>query len=273
MKNLVFYLVMCAVVLSATMVTVPSCRSGATITGEAVEAAGKIILTSNKHGDVLIHIAGSGSLTIDWGNGQEVETHTLSVYEDNFTSFHRYRQHYGNSSPRTVTITGENITHFNSVGNELISLDVSNNAALIELWCNEKQLTTLDVGNNRALQSLWVVGCSLTNLDVSNNKGLITLSCNGNQLRSLDVSNNSELKVLSCSGNHLRSLDLSNNTALTTIDCSHNQLTAAALDALFETLHDNTISGGKTIFTRHNPGISGCDKSIATRKEWLVIDN
>jgi len=270
MRNLFFYFFVFVAVLT---VTLSSCKSVTTITGDAVETVGEIKLTSNKHGDVLIHIAGSGTLTIDWGKGQEVDTHTLSIYEDNFTSLHRYSQYFGDTSPRIITITGENITHFNSVGNELISLDVSKNAALIELWCNEKQLTTLDVSNNRALQSLWVVGCGLTNLDVSNNSELTTLSCNGNLLRSLDVSSNSELKVLSCSGNQLRSLDLSNNTALTTIDCSHNQLSAAAFDALFETLHDNTISGGKTIFTRHNPGNSECDKSIATRKEWLVIDN
>ena len=37
-------------------------------------------------------------------------------------------------------------------GNQLTSLDVSNNTALTELDCSENQLTSLDVSNNTALQ-------------------------------------------------------------------------------------------------------------------------
>ncbi len=55
-------------------------------------------------------------------------------------------------------------------GNQLTSLDVSNNTALTELDCSENQLTSLDVSNNTALTSLgcgwnWVaVGINLLHL-------------------------------------------------------------------------------------------------------------
>ena len=269
MKKSVFYSGIFAVVLATAL---SACKSVATITEVQEHVPQKIILTSNKLGDVFILIAGTGTITIDWGNGKEFETHTLSMYEDNFTSSHRYSQSYSDTSIRTITIFGENITHFNSIENQVTTLDVSNNAALIGLWCNEKQLTNLNLSNNAALTSLWVVDGSLTNLDVSNNTALKTLSCNGNRLRNLDVSNNTKLVELSCYDNLLRSLDVSMNTALAILDCSHNQLTATALNALFETLHSNSVSGGKTVSIRFNPGINESDKSIARRKEWLVVD-
>jgi Leucine-rich repeat (LRR) protein len=54
-------------------------------------------------------------------------------------------------------------------------------------------LTSLDVSNNAALEELWCQGNQLTSVDVSNNFALVRLDCGGNQLTSLDISNNSDL--------------------------------------------------------------------------------
>ena len=57
-----------------------------------------------------------------------------------------------------VDLTGiEDFTALNSLiceGNQLTTLDVSNNAALIHLRCGLNQLTTLDVSQNLALKFL-----------------------------------------------------------------------------------------------------------------------
>ncbi len=74
-------------------------------------------------------------------------------------------------------------------GNELTSLDLSNNTALIELNCEDNQLSSLDLANNT---DLWYLHCGsnqLTSLDVSNNTGLEELYCGKNQLTSLDLRN------------------------------------------------------------------------------------
>ncbi len=140
-----------------------------------------------------------------------------------------------------------NLSFLNCGGNKLISLDVSNNTALIELDCSwnyplttldvsnntalerlscwSNQLTTLDVSNNTALYWLYCGGNQLTTLDVSNNTVLYWLYCGGSQLISLDVSNNTALERLFCFGNNLTSLDVSNNTALYWLSCTDNQLT------------------------------------------------
>ena len=111
-------------------------------------------------------------------------------------------------------------------GNQLTTLDVSNNTALTDLSCNSNQLTSLDVSKNTALTDLSCYNNQLTTLDVSNNIALTYLDCNSNQLTSLDVSKNTALIGLYCNSNQLTSLDVSKNTALTELSCEENQLTS-----------------------------------------------
>jgi len=93
----------------------------------------------------------------------------------------------------------------------------------------------------------------------------ITALGRGYGITSLDVSGCTELTMLVCWG-RLTSLNLSKNTALTYLDCAGNNLTAAALNALFGTLHSN--AGEKKIRICNNPGEGDCDRSIAERKGW-----
>jgi len=79
----------------------------------------------------------------------------------------------------------------------------------------------------------------LTNLDVSNNTALKFLFCNNNQLTSLYVSQNIALAGLICHNNQLTSLDVSKNTALYILVLEGNQFTSSALNAVFETLHND----------------------------------
>ena len=118
-----------------------------------------------------------------------------------------------------------NLETLNCYINQLTSLDVSNNTALIRLECSCNQLTILDFSNNTALINLYCSWNQLTSLDVSNNTKLSNLGCRDNQLTSLDVSNNTALEVLWCYSNQLTTLDVSNNTALRVLYCYSNQLT------------------------------------------------
>ena len=94
------------------------------------------------------------------------------------------------------------------MGNQLTSLDVSQNAALTYLNCGSNQLTSLDVTSNTALT---------------------TLSCSDNQLSSLDVTQNIALTDFYCYNNQLTALDVSNNAALTSLYCYNNQLRFSTL--------------------------------------------
>ena len=174
--------------------------------------------------------------------------------------------------------------------NLLSALDLSKNTAVIDINCNSNRLTALDISKNIALQSLecetnlltelnteqntalLLLGCSinsLTSLNLSKNTALIMFDCSDNQLAALDVSKNTELDVLLCYGNSLTSLDLTNNTKIVDVYCDNNNMTAAALNALYGTLHNNTIENRvKKIYITDNPGADDSNISIATAKGW-----
>ena len=180
-------------------------------------------MTTESIGLASIYLQGTGTAVIDWGDGKKDVI--------NFTQGYNNHQ-YADSAPRTITITGNDITVFycssnvsRSPGNRVISLDVGNNIALTNLGCSDNLLTSLDVSKNTALISLGCVNNQLTSLDMSKNTALTNLSCYNNQLDFLDVSNNTALTKLRCYNNLLTSLNVSKNTALEELHCFNNQLT------------------------------------------------
>ena len=166
--------------------------------------------TSKKSGEsVKLKMTYTGSLSLDGltgtpTSGTEV-TYTLTS--------------------QTVTIRGD-VTVLYCNGNQLTTLDVSQNTALKELYCSNNQLTELDLSHNTALTQLWCFKNQLTALDVSQNTALTWLLCSDNQLTALDVSQNTALTTLACQRNQLTALDVSPNIALTELVCRRNQLTA-----------------------------------------------
>jgi len=140
--------------------------------------------------------------------------------------------------------------------------------ALTELVCYGNQLTSLDLSQNTALISLECFSNQLTSLDVSQNTALTELVCYGNQLTSLDLSNNIDLERLICFNNQLTSLDVSQNTALISINCGFNQLTCL-----------NIANGNNTniyIFESHyNPNLIciQVDDVAWSTAYWSLIDS
>ena len=234
----------------------------------------QITLTVQPRNEVTLQIAGTGTVSIDWGDGISSETHRLTefdfidyccggcgsvLHENEFTAF-CLAYGYGNCkwkvksdnneqictkkfvnnyrfsghSAGTITITGENITHL-SVGNiNLTNLDVSKNTELMMLECYENQLTSIDISKNTALTDLNCSSNSLTVLDVSVNIALIEMFCSSNQLTNLNVSKNTALECLNCKQNQLTHLDVSANTALRNLHCEDNPLTNLDLSKIYE---------------------------------------
>ena len=114
----------------------------------------------------------------------------------------------------------------NCMVNKLTSLDVSKNEKLETLACDKNQLSSLDVTQNIALKELQCTDNLLTSLDVSKNKKLDELWCSKNNLTSLDVSKNPVLYSLRCQQNNLSSLDVSKNAVLKYLYCEQNNLTS-----------------------------------------------
>jgi len=184
-----------------------------------------VIMTSLA-GKVKIYLAGTGTATINWGDGSKSETHNLIFNNfDIFCGKNSFIHTYSDASAHTITING-NITDLTVELNHLTALDVSQNTALIKLDCLGNQLTELNLSKNSALKDLRCDNNQLTELDLSQNSVLIDLDCSDNQLTALDISKNTALKSLRCYDNQLTALDLSRNTALKWLFCGNNSLTA-----------------------------------------------
>lgn len=108
--------------------------------------------------------------------------------------------------------------------NQLTSLDVSKNTLLSHLYVYENQLTELDVSNNTLLGALWVSSNKLVSLTLGENKKLYDLRVNHNDLIELDVSKNPALTFLAAQYNQLMKLDVSNNILLTSLNLESNNL-------------------------------------------------
>lgn len=205
-----------------------------------------MILTTYKVDNLEIGLSGSyGSVKIDWGNGEIINSDdlcSLPIY---------FKNSYSNRMNHTITINGSKLNTIKG------------------LFCFNNQLTSLNISNCPKLVTLEVLKNKLKNIDIRKNTKLTVLNCTWNKLKSLDVSNNTLLENLSCENNQLESLNLRKNTNLSSIFLRSNQLNENQLNILFETLHNNKILG-KTIYIGGNPGTEKSNKSIATNRGWIV---
>ena len=132
------------------------------------------------------------------------------------------------------------LTSLTCYGNELTSLDVSQNTELVYLNCGSvavnpvsgetvlrsNRLTQLTLGNKPSLQTLLCYGNQLTALDLSQAPELTELGCSTNCLTALDLSALTKLQSLYCADNQMTSLNVRSNTELEHIQCSANRLTS-----------------------------------------------
>jgi len=103
-------------------------------------------------------------------------------------------------------------------GNDLSSLDVSNNTALENLYCSTNPIRSLDLSKNTKLKNLDCSLCELSRLDLSKNLSLVKLVSRSNKFSTLDLSSHKSLKEVDVSINYyLKTIDLTNCSALTTL--------------------------------------------------------
>ena len=180
----------------------------------------------------------------------------------------------------TMTLTGNQLTVY-LTGDGSVSIDwgdgtqtekeLENSSTGTEckkIYSNATNRTVVISGGN--ITGLRCDGNQITSLDVSEITVLTSLICSDNQLSELNVDKNTALKWFVCSDNQLSSLSLNSNTALFFIDCQNNLFVALQLNNLFNSLHENPVSSGKTVIISGNSGADSCDKSIAEKKGWTV---
>ena len=206
---------------------------------------------------------------IDWGDGKlvkgtinnegftyfdgQTEGTTVKVFGDvSYINVESYSYGYGIDN----RIKGIDLSHnrgirqLNAYGNELQSIDVTNqpNLLLLDISMNE-DIETLDVTHNPELKKLVAYTTSIESIDLTNNTKLqyidiknsmldelkvdncpeiVTLIVSNNYLESMDVTKLTNLDIFHASGNEISTIDLSQNTKMRELALNKNKL--AALD-------------------------------------------
>jgi surface protein len=168
---------------------------------------------------------------------------------------------------------------------DLSSFNTATVTTMSNMFYNCYSLQTLDLSsfNTAAVTSMayMFANCySLHTLDLSSfNTSTVTtmpyMFYNCYSLRGINLSHTSLLKVTD-------NTQITNSTGqllicrlpliAKTFTVASNQLTAAELNALFGDLKDLTGVTAQTITITGNPGAGTCDQSIATAKNWIVVN-
>lgn len=108
--------------------------------------------------------------------------------------------------------------------NNLISLDVSTNQELYDLFAYENQISDINLGDNLNLTRVLLFENQISSIDVTNILNLETLTLGFNLISNLDLTNNQSLEILDVNSNQLTSLDIrnGNNTLITDFIATNN---------------------------------------------------
>ena len=118
------------------------------------------------------------------------------------------------------------LVHVDCYDNLLTRMDITTNVNLQHFCCRYNRIATLDVTRNPRLTFLCLSGNPFTRFDLSNNPLLTEFYAAKCSLEEIDFSRNPLLKLVSVRSNKLKRLDVSNLANLQQLFCYDNQLTA-----------------------------------------------
>lgn len=111
------------------------------------------------------------------------------------------------------------ITQVAFSGNNISSIDLSENKNLVRIVLPYNKLSSIDLSENKNLKEIDLRSNKLSSIDLSENKNLEFLWLYDNNLNEIDLSNNHNISNLHLGMNsNLKKVDLSGNTALDRID-------------------------------------------------------
>ena len=117
------------------------------------------------------------------------------------------------------------LVHVDCYDNLLTRMDITTNINLQHFCCRYNRIATLDVTRNPRLTFLCLSGNPFTRFDLSNNPLLTEFYAAKCSLEEIDFSRNPLLKLVSVRSNKLKRLDVSNLANLQQLFCYDNQLT------------------------------------------------
>ena len=161
--------------------------------------------------------------SIDWGDGVE-ETYDEQQYVEHLIT--------GN----TVKIYGDEIVLLRASSQNILTADLSNASALIQVQLGYNGLTSLTLGNHPAMTGLYAEKNAITSINLSGCPALKVVDLRENAIEgTIDCSAMAGLSKIDIADNQFSSLTLPKHSVVYEVDCSNNNLTeldATGLDGL-----------------------------------------
>lgn len=113
-----------------------------------------------------------------------------------------------------------NLTKLDLSGNNLGSIDLSNNLRLEELNLSKLPIKSLDLTSNENLKKLYLTGSHLINIEIASHERLIELKIASTAVTQLNVENNVNLEILDIADTTISTIDLGFNAKLKNLNLS-----------------------------------------------------
>ena len=200
------------------------------------------------------------------------------TYDTTFVAGANWTNFVDESTQATTIKLYGNVSGFVCIdhGEDVTGLDASNNTGLVILYCWNNNLSSLDISGLTVLEDFDCGENNLSSLDVSGLTALKDLYCYSNNLSFIDASGLTALEALSCYDNNISAIKINGCENLQLIYCDGNNLSACGLDSLFHQLPRRQESNKGEIYIKDgvftNPGTLTCRDTIATNRNWKVLD-
>ena len=165
-------------------------------------------------------------------NKTEDKEYTDNLSDDDLNSIERFFCNSKNVNSIKGIEKLKNITILSMTGNNITSIDLSENKLLDKVLLSRNKINFINISNNSALTTISLGYNELSSLDVSNNINLSILDLKNNNLKTLNVDNNINIKNLMISFNDISELNvdklplleklLSDNTKIGNINLNEN---------------------------------------------------
>lgn len=167
-------------------------------------------------------------------------TTDLTMSFDN--QWHGYTQFYAGGT--TMRIYGDiQKLDCSENGENVTSMDVSNNTGLHDLRCYDNNISSLNVDMLKYLVNFACSKNPLHTLSIKNLEYLEEVYCADNMLTSLELKGLNSLRILNCRSNKLDFIDISEFENLERLFCHDNLFTTAVIDSIYCALPDRGNQG------------------------------
>ena len=181
------------------------------------------LLTSSPTNQVAY--SGSGYVKIDTNNDNEIQFTEAAVIDS-------LNVGYANIIDVTGIAGFSNLKRFNCRNNQIVTLNLTSNTTLQELFAISNSINSINVNGLLNLKTLQVISNQISTINLSSLVALENFYCSSNLLTTLDLSANFNLKNINCDENDISSINLTGLSALQGFSCSYNNIASLNFDNL-----------------------------------------